>query len=75
MKFIVAALVVFIAGVGFGSEEQREFNAKELKTLNVKNGSGKVKVSVVDDGKAYVSVAKVDFEKGCFVEEGLGHGI
>lgn len=51
--------------MAFALVENKEFSASGLENLNLKNMSGDVIVTVSEDGKAYVSANKVNFEKNC----------
>jgi len=63
-KSILTVLCIFTS-MASASVENKKFNAKGLESLKLKITSGDVKVTVSEDGKAYVSANKVKFEKGC----------
>lgn len=62
---IFSLLTSMFASAALASVETREFRGIGLESLQVKNSSGNVKVSVSGDGSAYVSAKKLIFDKSC----------
>ncbi len=66
MKKLAVIFGCLFTSVALGSTESQEFVATGLKALHLKNSSGNVKISTSSsNGKAYVEIEKVKFEKNC----------
>lgn len=64
-KIMTVALLGLFSAMALAAKESKDFDAKNVKVLNVKNSSGEIRISVSADAKAYVVADKIKFEKAC----------
>lgn len=65
MKKLVILGACLFSSIAYSSIESSTFSAKGLDKLKLKSMSGNVKVSLSEDGNAYVAANKVEFDGNC----------
>ncbi|MEZ4744341.1 MAG: DUF4097 family beta strand repeat-containing protein [Bdellovibrionota bacterium] len=65
MKFSIILVLSLFTSIAFASTESKDFDINGLKTLELENDAGDIKISVTQDGKAHISATKVNFGENC----------
>jgi len=75
IKILILISILFIPCSVISGVETKSFNSADIKTLDVRNGCGSIKIGATKGAVSTVGVKRINASKGCNVSMRLSDGI